>query len=308
MFKVTGRWFEGFPTTLEHMPGNVIKLRVLAPASFKWKPGQHVFLRFTSLSPFDNHPFTISSIYGAGARSSGKEDGPIEVQPNELNFLVRTYGGFTKKLHKHAISNTDISVSTFVDGPYGGISRVIENAYDSVVIIAGGGGVTASIPWLLHLANKMNSGQARTRQVHFIWIVRTESHLQWFDSELQNAFQTAPAGSVKFHFYVTDKIGDLKTEPHSGSISETSTSDIEVEQIHESGKVEEKRTENVSKGLVDGLRHLGTVHEGRPDLRKLIPQLATNFLPRTAILGESFNPTASSHANRDRMWTGILQS
>jgi predicted ferric reductase len=76
--------------------------------------------------------------------------------------LVRPHEGFTRKLSAYARANTDISLRVFVDGPYGGLSRKIENGYDSVVLVAGAGGITASVSWLLYLAARMRAADDRS--------------------------------------------------------------------------------------------------------------------------------------------------
>ncbi|KAJ4369195.1 hypothetical protein N0V83_006280 [Neocucurbitaria cava] len=78
----------GFPTSITHLHGNVTRVAIEVPKSFKWKPGQHAFLRVPSLSLFQNHPFSILNI------PSPQQDGNV----HEMILLIRRQHGFTKML------------------------------------------------------------------------------------------------------------------------------------------------------------------------------------------------------------------
>ncbi|KAF2130942.1 hypothetical protein P153DRAFT_430222 [Dothidotthia symphoricarpi CBS 119687] len=92
----------GFPTTVKHLPGLTTRVAIQVPRSFTWKPGQHVFLRIPRLALLQNHPFSIANI----PISEGCGDGAVQ----EMVFLVRRRGGFTKKLgdeHESGEGNLD---------------------------------------------------------------------------------------------------------------------------------------------------------------------------------------------------------
>ncbi|KAF2203854.1 hypothetical protein GQ43DRAFT_232187 [Delitschia confertaspora ATCC 74209] len=89
----------GFPTTLTHLAGNMTRVTVSVPSSFKWKPGQHAFLRIPGLSMVGNHPFSIANLPSEGT------------QANEMVFLVRKQKGFTRDLF-HCDRGTAPSVET----------------------------------------------------------------------------------------------------------------------------------------------------------------------------------------------------
>lgn len=104
---IKNSWFIGAPTTLTQLPGQMTRLEVLAPPDFHHSPAQYCFLRFPSLSPLDNHPFTIAS----APQSSTQED-----KPQTLIFLARTHDGFTKRLSKYA-AEPDRHVYAWIEGP-----------------------------------------------------------------------------------------------------------------------------------------------------------------------------------------------
>jgi len=58
--------------------------------------------------------------------------------------------------------------------------------FDCIILVSGGGGVTACLPWLEHLVHKRANGQdMRTRAVKFVWVARYTEHLSWIEENLR---------------------------------------------------------------------------------------------------------------------------
>ncbi|KAL1634854.1 hypothetical protein SLS58_010483 [Diplodia intermedia] len=208
----------GHPTTLEPLPGAITKVRVHVPATLRWKPGDHAFLRMPALSLLDNHPFTIASV------PTGSN--------NAMTFLVRTHAGFTSRLaalaatreHSPAasplfggssVTSLESQTSqtqptattaneaattpsplpllrTLIDGPHSRGSRLpaLHDAADTVVLVAGGTGVTAAVPWLVSLCRRMAasaSPRCRVRNVRLVWVVRKAECVEWIREEVEAA-------------------------------------------------------------------------------------------------------------------------
>jgi ferric-chelate reductase len=91
---------------------------------FHWRPGQNVYLSLPSLStsPFESHPFTISTI-----------DDDSKSNDSPLVFILRVQRGFTQKLLKD--SSSDATYKVFLNGPYGSPPLLV--GYQTVVLIAG---------------------------------------------------------------------------------------------------------------------------------------------------------------------------
>ena len=62
-----------------------------------------------------------------------------------MSFFVRSHAGFTCKLSRYTSSKFDGSVTSWIADPYGGVGRRIENQYDTMILIAGGSGITSMI-------------------------------------------------------------------------------------------------------------------------------------------------------------------
>jgi len=154
---------------------------VPAPRGMKWRPGQHCFLRFTGLEILGNHPFTIASAFINDGRAAGKEG-----DTQSLTFYVRSHAGLTRKLAAYGRLTPEATSRAWVEGPYGGIPYAVENVFNCMILVSGGGGVTACLPRLEHLVHKRANGQdMRTRAVKFMWVVRYVEHLSWIEESLR---------------------------------------------------------------------------------------------------------------------------
>lgn len=188
-------WLIGDEAAVTIMPENAIKITI--PTQTKWRPGQYVYLRMPGISVFENHPFTIASLcsddfpseYGEGYR--------------DMVLVFRPFGGFTNKVLRSALEHGPWhTYRAFIDGPYGGMTRRIE-AFDDVVLIAGGSGITAIVSQLLSLIKKMRDGKAVTRKVHVIWALKRPETMEWFKEELRICREYAPPETVECQFYIT---------------------------------------------------------------------------------------------------------
>jgi ferric-chelate reductase len=167
----------------------------------QWKAGQHVFIRFLSLRPLQSHPFTIASI---------EEEG-------EIMLMIKKEGGFTKALHERVKNGYVWNTRALVDGPYGGPSRD-PGAFDSVVLVAGGIGVTFTLPILKDLVRRTQElGKLRCTDISFIWVVRSDNSLEYVEEEIRNCILAMEYGlRAELYFtgskFTVDK--DVMLEPN----------------------------------------------------------------------------------------------
>lgn len=188
-------WLIGDEAAITLMPENAIKITI--PTQMKWRPGQYVYLRMPGISVFENHPFTIASLCD--------DDFPSEYGEGykDMVLVFRPFGGFTKKVLQKALEHGPWhTYRAFIDGPYGGMQRRIE-AFDDVVLIAGGSGITAIVSQLLTLIKKMRDGKAVTCKIHVIWALKRPETMEWFKEELRICREYAPPETVQCQFYIT---------------------------------------------------------------------------------------------------------
>lgn len=150
----------------------VFKLSVSTANAHKYAAGSHIFIHVLKpLSFWQSHPFTVY-------RS------PVPGQQNELMICGKVRGGITKKiaqdLAKYPNKYND-NILLALDGPYGNHHQIAY--HDTVILVAGGIGVTSTFAYA---SNLLASAASRSQRIVFIWITPNEFALEWFGPELQS--------------------------------------------------------------------------------------------------------------------------
>ncbi len=121
-------------------------------SSLRWRPGQHVFVRFPGLAPLSAHPFTIVSMPSMDehqlvstvvlmARSSQRH--------HEASLRTSIPGPSEQVLH-HQGGGRGLVLSAILDGPMGNDASVA--SHSDVLLLAGGSGITFVLASLLELS------------------------------------------------------------------------------------------------------------------------------------------------------------
>ncbi|KAI0179551.1 ferric reductase like transmembrane component-domain-containing protein [Hypoxylon sp. FL1284] len=264
-FSIFRDWFQGFPARLHELPGGMTKVTLLAPLDFRWKPGQHVWLRVPHLSILQNHPFTIANL----PRNSSNHD-THSADAQDMVFYVRAHHGLTldllKSVANHDVAETrDRSVSIHVDGPYGGLVEDIPALYESQIFVAGGSGISACLPWIEHAARRISQGSSVTKSIHLVWMVRYASQTQWITEELDPLIGAHP-DLIHVDFFVTDSSA-------SSPAVASAESEKELEKTADNRVIANNKPSDETKTAVSP--KLGQIHYQRPYLPVLIPSLLT---------------------------------
>ncbi|CAL3962678.1 hypothetical protein PZA11_000238 [Diplocarpon coronariae] len=188
-------WLIGDEAAVTLMAENAIKVTI--PTQMTWRPGQYVYLRMPGISVFENHPFTISSLCS--------EDFPSEYGDmyRDCTLVFRPFGGFTRRVLETAIEKGPFKTyRAYLEGPYGGMQRELA-AFDTVILLAGGSGITAIVSQLLDLIKRMRDGKAVTKKIEVVWALKRLEAMDWFREELRICREYAPPDSVTCQFYVT---------------------------------------------------------------------------------------------------------
>jgi predicted ferric reductase len=171
--------------TVEPMPGQACRVTMHLPRFVDIKPGQHAYLRFAGVNPWENHPFSIAWFehkYKEELPFHGQEGkGNLNDKPvgTTVSFLIGAQTGFTRKLYNQARmgGQRSISMRAVFEGPYAGHHNL--DSYGHCVLIAGATGITHQVSFLRHLVNGYNNGTAATRRVTLIWVIRDYTVLEW---------------------------------------------------------------------------------------------------------------------------------
>ncbi|NWV66226.1 NOX5 oxidase, partial [Malurus elegans] len=229
------------------LPSKVTHLVIQRPESFRFQPGDYVYLNIPAIAACEWHPFSISS---------------APEQPGTLWLHIRALGQWTTKLHEYfqrlelpgpepeppgkscswdqvtpgsgsfpgsgSLPGLDLS-QCYLDGPYGTPSGRIFTS-EHAVLIGAGIGITpfASILQSIMFRYRRRKQSCPScgfswseerrdegmtlRKVDFIWITRDQQHFQWFLSlltklETEQA-ELEPGGKfLELHLYMTSALG-----------------------------------------------------------------------------------------------------
>ena len=182
----------------ELLPGHTIRLRIVTPGYLTWAPGQHFLISVPSITRFTTHPFTNASICD---EQNPYDDGRV------LVFLIRAKGGWTQdlwntvammlsrgqqyvrseSLPRCEMPSRGVLLRACVDGPYGSSVRASWGSYATVLVVAGGSGVSYALSVLQYVCLCMAGRDGRflggqpgghghpsfkTTRVRFVWLVR----------------------------------------------------------------------------------------------------------------------------------------
>ncbi|KAG5641814.1 hypothetical protein DXG03_004156 [Asterophora parasitica] len=171
--------------SFETLPDRAVRVRI-PTKTLKWGPGQHYFVRFLNFGghAFTSHPFTVASIPDSGV----------------LEFYVRVREGITGRMAAAAASGKTSTVS--LDGPYGGLHGSL-SVYDRVVLLAGGSGVSFTVPILQDLLKGLAEKNVKSKHIHFVWAVPRDESLDCYQELFNSALKGVPKGTVTLSLYVT---------------------------------------------------------------------------------------------------------
>lgn len=177
-----------------------------------WKPGQHFFLCFPSLSIWQSHPFTVAS----------SPDPASRVQRHV--YLLRARKGQTAELVSLA-GQTDLAV--IITGPYG--PNLPGDLTENVLAVSGGTGVTFSLPVAIAALRQNLQPQA---VVDFVWVIRYAQDLLWLQKEftaLKDSLETNPGLRItvivtrEFNAHLSGQDEPVKTQIIANDPEKTGT-------------------------------------------------------------------------------------
>ncbi|KAJ4973496.1 hypothetical protein NE237_006670 [Protea cynaroides] len=223
-------------------PGNVLALHMSKPQGFKYKSGQYMFVNCAAVSPFEWHPFSITSAPG----------------DDYLSVHIRTLGDWTRQLKqvfsevcnpptggKSGLLRADYNAEgenvpnfprVLIDGPYGAPAQDYKK-YEVVLLVGLGIGATPMISivkdivhnikslGLLEEEEKQEEGTAstptgqssssshnnnnkkkefKTRRAYFYWVTREQGSFDWFKGVMNEvAEMDQKEGVIELHNYCT---------------------------------------------------------------------------------------------------------
>uniref|UniRef100_A0A0D9XSQ3 FAD-binding FR-type domain-containing protein n=1 Tax=Leersia perrieri TaxID=77586 RepID=A0A0D9XSQ3_9ORYZ len=206
-------------------PGNVLSLHFSKPQGFRYKSGQYIFVNCAAVSPFQWHPFSITSA----------------PQDDYVSVHIRTLGDWTRELKNvfsrvcrpptegksgllraeydrdGAMTNPSFP-KVLIDGPYGAPAQDYKQ-YDVVLLVGLGIGATPMISIIKDIINNMRqldgdleTGNGndnsvpvsfKTRRAYFYWVTREQGSFEWFRGVMDEVAETDKKGVIELHNYCT---------------------------------------------------------------------------------------------------------
>ncbi|KAG2598042.1 hypothetical protein PVAP13_5KG372500 [Panicum virgatum] len=209
-------------------PGNVLSIYMKKPPSFKYKSGMYLFVKCPDVSPFEWHPFSITSAPG----------------DDYLSVHIRTLGDWTSELRNlfgkaceaevtskkatlarlettvvaHGLSEETRFPKVFIDGPYGAPAQNYKK-YDILLLIGLGIGATPFISILKDLLNNIKSNEElqsthdaelgcsfKTNgpgRAYFYWVTREQGSFEWFKGVMNDVAESDHDNVIEMHNYLT---------------------------------------------------------------------------------------------------------
>lgn len=169
----------------EALPGEVTRVTLNLPRYKNIRPGTHAYLRFSGITAWESHPFSIAWVEHSTDHSlpmSEKEPlhgGLDKTQATtSVSFLIGAQTGLTRKLFKEASSSPrGVRLRAAMEGPYAGHHNL--DSYGHAVLFAGSTGITHQISYLRHHLEGYNAGTVATRRLTLVWIIREYESLEW---------------------------------------------------------------------------------------------------------------------------------
>ncbi|XWS37016.1 hypothetical protein CRYUN_Cryun19dG0007400 [Craigia yunnanensis] len=216
-------------------PGNVLTLHMSRPHGFRYKSGQYMFVNCAAVSPFEWHPFSITSAPG----------------DDYLSVHIRTLGDWTRQLRtvfsevcqrptngKSGLlradwlqgTNNPVFPRVLIDGPYGAPAQDYKK-YEVVLLVGLGIGATPMISIVKDIVNNIKAREEeesnalengnevginktspsnskrkenfKTKRAYFYWVTREQGSFDWFKGIMNEVAEMDHNNVIELHNYCT---------------------------------------------------------------------------------------------------------
>lgn len=179
----------GSKAELELLPGDACRVTLKIARPWVFRPGQYAFIIVPSVGLWTSHPFSIAWSNNSAEEKNQDSEKGYQITPDDIlsssqektnmSLIIRRRAGFTDKLFEKAERSPSgiTTVSVLVEGPYGGHASL--QSYGTVMIFAGGVGITHQVPFIRDLVAGYASGTLAARKVVLVWVIQSPEHLEW---------------------------------------------------------------------------------------------------------------------------------
>ena len=180
---------------VEALKGGACRVTFGIRRPFVTAPGHHIYAYIPSVSYWMSHPFSVAMVsnkeplleYTPDSSPSPsilngveKVSKHAETEPSySISCIMAARTGMTRKLYDKARSSPDgvYTCRAFIEGPYGVGDSL--DSYGTVLLFAGGVGITNQISHMHHLIQGWAASTNATQKLILVWSVRSLDQLQW---------------------------------------------------------------------------------------------------------------------------------
>ncbi|KAH7430866.1 hypothetical protein KP509_08G018000 [Ceratopteris richardii] len=280
-------------------PGNVLALSMTKPPGFKYKSGMYTFLQCPDISPFEWHPFSLTSAPGDNVlmvhiRTVG--DWTLEMKRIFSEIMEPPVGGKSGLLRAECKFGNEFSFPRLlIDGPYGAPAQDY-NKYDVLLLVGLGIGATPFISILRDMLNNIrfadrqssisDSSTSSTSSNSSISSIESGISHRSYESSGSKRKRKSRCPSNAYFYWVTREQGSF--EWFKGVMNEVAEKDVKgVIEMHNylTSVYEEGDARSALITMVQALNHAkngvdivsGTrvrTHFARPNWKKVFSRLA----------------------------------
>ncbi|TDZ23813.1 Ferric reductase transmembrane component 4 [Colletotrichum orbiculare MAFF 240422] len=159
---------------------------------FSWKAGQYLYLWLPRVGLFEAHPYTIASAHQL----------PETSVSNSVQLVIRSHGGFSRRLHKFAeqrqASGKQDTLTGFVLGPFGAPPRW--DIYETMVLISASTGASFTLPILESIVQCRRS--ICTTRVDFVLLACQGEEIEFYTERLRELMERAQQAGIELVVHI----------------------------------------------------------------------------------------------------------
>ncbi|KAK9126864.1 hypothetical protein Scep_015710 [Stephania cephalantha] len=293
--------------------GNVLALYMSKPPGLKYRSGMYIFVKCIDVSPYEWHPFSITSAPGddylsVHIRTLGDWTNALRNLFEEVINSSSDEGSEFKAYITHEISDfclcrfprfsyeTAHSLPTiFIKGPYGAPAQNYKK-YDILLLVGLGIGATPFVSILKDILHTMMKKELEQNaapkctpmykgphKAYFYWVTREQASFEWFRGVMDDVMDYDRNHVIEMHNYLTSvhEEGDARSALISmlQSLQHAKNGVDIVSQSRIRTHFARPNWEKVFSNLVKvhGSSKIGVFYCGAPALTKQLKKLCNQF-------------------------------
>ncbi|GJC86187.1 ferric reductase transmembrane component 4 [Colletotrichum liriopes] len=217
--------------------GSSTTVLTIKDVHFSWKAGQHLYLWLPRVGPLEAHPYTIACAHQL----------PETCICNSIQLVIRSHGGFSKRLHRYAQraqeSGKKETLTGFVVGPYGAPPRW--DIYETMVLISASTGASFTLPILESVVQSRR--KTCTTRIEFVLLACQGEEIEFYTQRLRASMARAQQAGIDLQVHIAITRSGKARE---GEAATALYSDREGGSGTSSSSAQHRRV--VSDGSVDG--------------------------------------------------------